>query len=255
MNRRREFSTLSSYLQSNIPIFVPSFNNPTYLRNMLSQLMRRGLANIVVIDNASSFQPMLDYLKSISGDVTVIFQNENRGPRDLFLDVSLFDSLPDIFCLTDPDLALNENLPDDFLVQLLKVTHDYRIFKAGFAIDRSTLLEPGVRVDDPAHFHQWEEQFWQAKVGVTPGDDDIYRANIDTTFALYNKRYLDIRRRDSLFRRLVGLSKPEKRRHLDSMRVAGRFTCKHLPWTSQDMVPDDERNFYKSRQKWSHSLM
>ena len=39
---------------------------------------------------------------------------------------------------------------------------------------------------------QWEAQFWQTPL-ETPGEDPIYRAPIDTTFAIYNKAFFSFR--------------------------------------------------------------
>ena len=42
----------------------------------------------------------------------------NPGPRYFFESAEIFDYLPQIFCVSDPDLDLNEKLPTDFLQSL-----------------------------------------------------------------------------------------------------------------------------------------
>jgi hypothetical protein len=53
------FPSIRSFLQSQLPIFIPTFNNITYLRMMVDQLKRLGLHNIIIIDNASDYPPLL----------------------------------------------------------------------------------------------------------------------------------------------------------------------------------------------------
>ena len=90
---------------------MPCFNNLTYLTRMLGQLQRLGFEDIIVIDNASSFPPLLAYLDSPEPEITAVKENENHGPRALFQNREKYASLPQHFCLTDPDLKLNLDLP------------------------------------------------------------------------------------------------------------------------------------------------
>lgn len=62
----------------------------------------------------------------------------------------------------------------------------------------------------------------------------IYRAAIDTTFALYNKKYLDIIN------------------FYLACRIAGRYTCKHIPWYVESGLSANEETTYGATTKWSH---
>jgi hypothetical protein len=185
----------------------------------------------------------------------VIFQSKNHGPRHILEDVAVYNRLPDIFCLTDPDLIFNTKMPDDFIVQLADLTEKFKIFKAGFSLNTSKLSSPNVRVQNPAYFLEWEQQFWQKQIGATPEGDAIYSASIDTTFAVYNKKYLIRKNRNKWYDKLLLRPRIEKRRILDAVRVAGRFTCDHIPWTEIDIVPEDEKTYYKQLQTWSNSML
>jgi glycosyltransferase involved in cell wall biosynthesis len=219
------------------PILIPTFNNPTYLDGMLSQLRARMLSNILVIDNASTFPEMREYLSKLTADVRVIYLPENSGPRSILQADSNYASLPDVFCITDPDLELNADLPEDFLFQLLQLTEQYKVGKAGFSLDISNpeemVQDHFVIGDSRCTIWDWEEQFWQRKLGTTLGGDPVYDAGIDTTFALYNKKYFD-------------RSTP-----LRAIRVAGRFQCRHLPWYRATRLSTDEEEYYRATQKHS----
>lgn len=228
-------------LIAGVPVLIPTFNNVTYLRRMVAQLRARGLRNLVVVDNASSAPDMLDYLDDIQDTVSVVRLDHNVGPRAIVLSDVIYRQLPDVFCITDPDLEFNPELPDTFLADLIEATDALRIGKAGFALDISQpeLMDEktlGVTQSDGVNTYnlvEWEARFWQHQVGTTAGGDPIYRAPIDTTFALYNKRH---------FRRET---------HLAAVRFGGRYTCRHLPWYRDNGLDAAEADYYRERQEWS----
>jgi hypothetical protein len=171
-------------LLSDIPVIICSFNNVTYLRNMLVQLRFVGLRNLIVVDNASSSSDMQEYLCAIAATTKVVRLSENVGPRHIFLSEAAYRWLPDLFCLTDPDLAFNPDLPGNFLEDLADLTERFKIGKAGFALD---IMDHGAMRDESFEINgksyriwEWEEQFWREEVGTTSGGDPIYRAIIDT---------------------------------------------------------------------------
>jgi hypothetical protein len=83
----------------------------------------------------------------------------------------------------------------------------------------------------------WEERHWSQELNpLRPGGDPVYRAKTDTTFALYDKSFFD----------------PND--FFASVRVAGRFTCRHLPWYRNNMLPEEEEQFYRSTEKCSYYL-
>ncbi len=61
-----------------------------------------------------------------------------------------------------------------------------------------------------------------------PVGDGLYRANIDTTFALYRPR--------------IGLS---RRPSLESYRMAEPYRIRHLPWYEDSDNVTDEDRYYK----------
>ncbi|MDQ6656009.1 MAG: FkbM family methyltransferase, partial [Verrucomicrobiota bacterium] len=224
------------YPQSNLRVIVPTFNNPTPLRRMVAQLISCGLGNIVIVDNGSEFPPMIDDLRRLEPNYQVIRLPGNKGPRHIFADAAFYAQLPQLFCVTDPDLAFNPELPANFLDHLIGLTHRHRIGKAGFALDISTpdlmLQEQFVIGGEPYRIWEWEGHFWQTKL-ADEGPDPVYRAWIDTTFAICNKEFL----------------RPDD--HLDALRVAGRYTARHLPWYRDYRLPADEAAFYRRTSKHS----
>lgn len=232
-------------MASTIPVYVVSFNNPTYVRFMLEQLLNKAITtNVVVVDNASTYPPTLQLLQEIDdgkypGGCTKRL-TQNMGPR-----IHGKLDLPSKYVLTDPDLMFHPDMPADVLATLDQISKSYGITRIGLALDIS---EPDCMYSVP-YFRgrticQWEQNFWKIKFDNSKNLLDskgnplvMYWAGIDTTFALINTEH--------------------KHGHV---RMAGIFTAKHLPWYRQGMepegapvVPKDESEYYKHTQKASSS--
>jgi len=148
---------------------------------------------------------------------------------------SVYEILPKYFVYTDPDLQLNQNLPKDFLEVLKSLLEEFRVYKVGFALElldeemiNSKIKKyngyPKIK-EKSMSVKEWEERFWRFK--IEHNKLELYRAPIDTTFALYNKDNLS----DDFF---------------DAIRVAGDFSCVHLPWyPKRDILTDREKQIYK----------
>lgn len=236
----RPYLSAAAALCSTIPILIPSFNAVSYVRGMVEQLRQRGFRHLVVVDNASSYPPMLEYLAAPGPDVTVVLQAENKGPHNLFLDPVTYVALPEFFCITDPDLALNPAMPEDFVAHLTAATESFSVGKAGLAIDiadRPAMRQEDFRIGDRSwKIWEWENQFWQEQVGLLSSGDPVFRAAVDTTFAIYNKRFF------------------KKEDPLNSVRIAGRYTCRHLPWYRDVGLPAEEEDFYRRHARDSYYL-
>lgn len=214
--RFKSYRSIAAHLTASIPVIIPVFNNPSYSENMVWQLVDRGFDNICLVDNASTSEAMLAFLEKAEGYATVIRTGYNHGPRHTILNADHYNLLPDLFCVTDPDLEFNPQMPEDVIFELSRVTEHFKIGKAALAL----------RIDDADKMHgnklsisgreyqvpEWEQQWWKDQVGHLPDSSKIYRAVTDTTFAVYNKKYFS----PHLF--------------FDSVRVAGNYTCRHLPW-------------------------
>lgn len=237
----RSYHSLAACLVAEIPVFVPVFNNPTYAANMLRQLKGLGIRNIFMVDNASTMPEMSGFLDHVSREATVIRLPENKGPYDLVLSETNYACLPDIFCVTDPDLEFNANMPADFLFDLLNLTNKFQAGKVGLALDLSDRHkmhdEKYLYGEHYYHIWEWEGQFWQDPVDRLADGTTIFKAKIDTTFALYNKKYFN---RETFW---------------DAFRIAGPYTCRHLPWYKESGLPAAEEEQYRSTQKFSYYMV
>ena len=221
-----------------IPIYIPVFNNPTYLNNFINQFEKIGNYEFIIVDNNSTYPPMIKLLHSLEKRCQIERLKVNRGPHFILRDIDFYEKLPEHFCLSDPDVEINQDLPSNFMETFVELSNKYLIGKVGFSLEipeENELRESHVSLDDQLwRTIDWEQQFWRDEVGTTDFGDKIYKTTLDTTFALYNKKYFD----------------PDDRYR--SLRVAGRFTAKHLGSYKHHFVPQEEQDFYSQSTRYSY---
>lgn len=222
------------------PLIIPTFNNPTYLKNFIEQKALESFSRIEIYDNGSTFPPMIQLLQEIEkkDKVNIRRLNSNYGPHYVLRNPEIYSTLPDIFCLSDPDIEFSSQLPEDFLVQLFTISEKYEFGKVGFAIE----IPEADELETPQVFMEgqlwtvidWERQFWSSLIGTTDRGDKIYRASLDTTFALYNKKFFN----------------PSDR--YPALRVAGTFISRHLGFYKETKISKKESEFYKKLSRFSY---
>ena len=205
-----------------IPVFIISYNQPSYLRNMVAQLIRLQVSpsEITVLDNASTNPQLIEYLEDLQeAGGGIVRLERNLGPHEIFAPEVGVD-WPEVFALTDPDLEFNPSMPTTFREDLLAIACACRVWKCGLAlslVDAEQFLEgtyvSGMSIAD------WESQFWRHRAEVqreaaellTRASAEVFRAEVDTTFAVYRRDY-------------------PKGSFLESVRVSGSYSARHLPW-------------------------
>jgi hypothetical protein len=193
---------------SNIPIIVICYNNYKYVENTLKQIKKINVEyykNIQIVNNSSSCLETINFLNNV--DVKVI-NNDNNGPWICAsVNKHIYDTLPDKYIVTDPDLEFNVNLPTNFIEIMSEVSDKYQICKIGFALDISDFEKMYKSIYHcGSTIYEWEQNFWSNKIN---DDLELYYAPIDTTFCLVNKL---------------------NEHNGSCIRMAGNFTAKHLPW-------------------------
>lgn len=199
---------------TDIPIVVVSYNNYRYVENTLKQIFELNIdyyKNIIIMDNCSNDVKTIEYLKSV--DVKVIHNSTNIGPWVNYENnVDVYNSLPDRFILTDPDLEMNVNLPRNFIEEMVELSDKYQCAKIGFALDISDYDKMyKFEYFKGENIYDWEMQWWVSRIDNP--HYELYNADIDTTFCLMNKRF-----------------------ETGGIRIAGNFTAKHLPWYTENKL-------------------
>ncbi|MFD1064141.1 glycosyltransferase family 2 protein [Winogradskyella litorisediminis] len=166
-----------------IPIIINNFNQLYYLKQLIESLQKRGYTNIVILDNNSSYKPLLDYYNSIEEAVKIHRLSTNNGHLSFWKQRELVEKYTKgYYVVTDPDIVPLAECPDDFLKTMIKLLDKaYDRTKVGFSLKLDDI--PDINPQSEA-IKKWEAQFWIAKI-----HPQAYKAEIDTTFALYRPGY------------------------------------------------------------------
>lgn len=244
MMYRSVYPALMDLKNDCLPIFIPTFNQPTFLKMTIDQLDRIGFDGVIVIyDNNSTYPEMIELLETVSNEHLVIRSGSNLGPRFFTEDIEIMKLLPKQYIVSDPDLIYNECLPKNFVEEMSLTIKEFHLAKVGFALEIYDQSETDKFIDTSS-VHDWEEGYWKEKIGQTRSKNIIYRAWIDSTFALND--------RDSCmyYRKF---NQPTFR--YPSARIADSYTARHMGWWKKELQPQgsDEINYYLNTQKWSHT--
>lgn len=204
-----------------IPVVINNFNRLTMLRKLIASLEVRGYHNIVIIDNASTYPPLLDWYRN--APYTIYRLDRNYGHLSIWETGIYRQFTSSYFAYTDSDIEIDPACPDDFMKRFIGLLKKYpRTLKVGFSL----------RIDDlPDCFAnkqqvvEWESGFWKKEL-----EEGIYEAPIDTTFAIYRPFFKG---------ELVDVD-------FQYIRTGPPYVARHQPWYSDTLCPDPEELYYIS---------
>ena len=200
------------------PVLITVRDRLEPLEELVAKLESTGGCEIVLVDNDSTYAPLVSYLDR--SPHRVIRLGANLGARAAWISGLVAEFGYDRhYVVTDPDVVPDDSCPDDFLVRFSSLLERYPdVGRVGF----------GLRIDDlPAELPRsrqvetWESQFWKHE--REPG---VYEADIDTTFALY--------RRGQPVRGSVAL------------RTGFPYVARHLAWYEDPDDPTEEERYYRA---------
>lgn len=197
-----------------LPVIINCRDRVTPLRALVRWLERAGHEHIYLLDNASTYEPLLDYYRETVHHVVRL--NGNYGCRALWTtNIVRTDSW---FVYTDPDCVPLEECPDDavtFLHELLLRYPDQPKAGLGLYLDDAPRapLEHELRLLQPNPPH------WQGE--IEPG---VYDSWVDTTFALY---------------------RPGSEWVLPAIRTGYPYQCRHVSpsWYGGELTDEDRYYF------------
>jgi len=221
---------------SKIPFVIICWNTLTFIKKLVNQL-KKYPNPIILLDNKSSYQPLLEYYKELKEElkdkIDIRLLEQNYG-YTVYL--QLKHTLPNIFILTDSDIEINEKMPDNFVEIMLKLSNKYKVFKVGLALNIKDKHEFIICKKNENPLAEYQLRYWKDK--IINKKYELYNAAVDTTFCLVNYKY-----------KLDGTDTT-----MPAIRIAGNFTARHLPWykhTLRDMIPKEELYLYLKDNKSS----
>lgn len=197
-----------------IPTFIINRDLLTWPKLQVEWMLARGLEPIIV-DNNSSYQPLLDWYDTKPCEVVRL--GYNGGHMVVFNSGLIQQRVKDYYIITDPDLEV-WTLPDDTIDKLLEGHKKFpAVHKVGLAIQIDDIPD---EYPLKAQVGIWETPFWAAPLG-----NDFYDAALDTTFSLYHRD------------RSMGYT-------LNAVRTGGPYTVRHLPFYLTPQTMNDELAYY-----------
>jgi hypothetical protein len=178
---------------------------------------------IIIQDNNSKGVTTISILKELDNidNVNVQYYKDN-SPRRILRSEEFGEVRKNKFILTDPDLDLSK-LPNDTIDFFINLTTITNINKIGTALE----LPGEDSIDKMNKIEDIELKYWEDKVLIKEYENiPIYNAYIDTTFALYDFKSTDP----------IMIETP-------TLRVAGSYIVRHLPWHKSYIDNIDEIYF------------
>jgi len=187
---------------------------------MVIDLRDRGYDNIFILDTGSTYEPLLEWYSDMEQNeiIKLIPVETEHGQLSLWKDhiIEHFQNYPWIV-YTDSDIALNPDTPKNFIEDLIDIAEHSAIKKVGLAIEINDL--PQNELCDK--IRMIESRYWKQRIIYK--DKELYIAPLDTTFSIMD---------------------PKKPFDYQAIRVAGNFTCKHIPWYQNWNNLSSEEEFF-----------
>lgn len=201
-----------------IPVIINNFNRLAHLKLLITWLEQHGFTNIFIIDNCSTYPPLLNYYDH-EYKYKIFKLKDNSGHLALWNNKDIFNKFSkDFYIYTDPDVVPVEECPSDFIDYFMGLLRKYPdVCKVGFSLKIDDLPDRYSRKEEVT---KWESQNFQHEI-----EQGVYRASIDTTFALYRPR-----------------EKGDWR--VKALRTGFPYQARHLPWYEDDSNPGEEDIFY-----------
>lgn len=212
-------STAATLDWRDIPVFIVNRNRHEAMVRLIDWLRAGGTRKIVILDNASTYPPLLQYYDALPAGVNVLRLPQNHGPYVLWQQ-RVHEVLDTPYVLTDSDIVPADFCPADLVGRLYETLLRYP--DAG-------KVGPALRIDnlpdgyaDADTVRKWESQFWEHP--VAPG---VFAAPIDTTFALYPAK--------------AAFSIDDR-----ALRLGRPYVVEHTPWYAEEGRLSEEEQYYRS---------
>jgi hypothetical protein len=207
--------------------YIISHNRLTCLLQLCFDLVDRGCTPVIV-DNSSTYPPLLEWLKVCPFEVHRLPNTGSRSPWKHNIVTGEY------YIVSDHDLGIS-NVPLDMVDKMMEVLEESPTsIKVGLSLRIDDLPDNDFANTAKAH----EERFWLTKAG------DHYSAPIDTTLALYSAKRL---------------AKAKATQFYNAIRLAPPYTARHLPWYNTPENLTDEEKFYinslvSNEGHWNHEF-
>lgn len=215
-----------------IPIIVLTFNRRECLEKFVSAIKKRFTNPIVIIDNNSTYPPLLEYLSELECEGCKVYRmNDNMGHMTFWIKDEFEAYRKDFYIFSDPDIVLMDECPDDLICRLFNVLENYpNLRKVAPSLNVKDIPETSVFYND--EFITAEERSFNNVRYVKKAD--AYANPTDTTFALYPPETISVKD------------------HFASLRLAYPYQAIHTPWMKEkDTITEEDRYYFSHRASYT----
>jgi hypothetical protein len=219
-------------MNKNIPIVILNRDRLYPLIDQVNVLRQKGYNNVTIIDNQSTYQPLLEWYKESKLDVFYndITENSCHAFRDLVLmgHPKFVEITSNWYVFNDSDIIPLDTVPDNFINDLVSYAIRHNKTKVGMSIkiddlDLSYPLNEWV--------YSYESTYWTN--AVIDEDVELYPHPIDTTFAVHAPHALPTWSNNTL-------------------RAGVPYIVKHAPfYYDPNNLPEDEKYYLSHMNKQS----
>lgn len=197
-----------------IPIVINNRNRLTTTRNLADSIRKLGNYEVIILDNASTYPPLLDWYDTCTYEI--VRETVNHGQLAIY-NSGLINRWPiqSWVAYTDSDIELGSETPANFADRLCRIGDKYSINKVGLALRIDDIPDND---ENQKWVKQWESRFWTHEV-----EPLVYTSELDTTFGVIK----------------VGIPF-----QYHALRVGGNMTCRHLPWYKTFGELNEEEIYY-----------
>ncbi len=231
-----------------IPIFVITFQRLEVLKKVIeSYKIIKTPHKIVISDNASTYRPLIAYLKQLEQEGCKVFWNKKNSPfenvaANLKSYLKNCSRKPRYYCVGDSDVMFAPGTSSNVLEVYKFLLHKYRVSSVGpmLQINSIPYSYPARAIVMQRHGKIWARRhhhthFHGKRITFT-------RFPIDTSFSLYSARTpFPVTHRSKL----------------PAIRVHPPYESLHLDWyITADNISEDQRVYASTAKKgvshWSH---
>ncbi len=174
---RRNLHKGNQFSWEQIPVIINNRNRLTYLDLLVNWLLDAGMKNIIILDNDSTYHPLIEYYKSLE-KVNIKYLHNNLGYKALWKSSVYRQIRKNFYIYTDSDVVPVQQCPKDvidFMYQTL--LNNSKIKRIGM----------GLKYDDLPEFYDGKEDvvLWESKFWNKPINSYLFEAGVDTTLAMY----------------------------------------------------------------------
>lgn len=216
----------------NIPIVILNKDRFGPTKDLVESLVKRNYNNITIIDNESTYEPLLEWYKTCGVEVFI-----NDIPATLYDTGTLYrlsmeirhpkfvEMIKDFYVFTDSDTVPVEEAPEDFIDHMVELCAQFNAHKVGLGLKLDDLPDSPTATHYISNILEKESVFWQRRVDHP--NYELFLGAIDTTFAVYAPNS------PALYGE-------------QTIRMGGAYQARHMPWYyDTNNLPEDEAHYLK----------